>query len=395
MSDLPMVSITIEGEFIDSFIYSGTLFLVGMNGTLKTYSWKELVTRSLANSVENKYRTSLFSLLTDSRISAKPIERTFEDETLFSIQVDAQFLSKYEGISFPIEDWPTDLSIYANRLYISSDRGVESRRFSWDTGHVKEFEKPLLIWDELSFRIAPNAMNRIAIAAGNSGLLIATPHERQLEKDDLRQLLDTPCRGCDWQESTLVADTATGSVRADFERLPKRNSATGDMTEYWKITNSLKRLPPRTLENICIGQSNAHFSWLGGNKLFAIDEEFRLFSRPNYSSDSEVDMAGDFELVESIRPTEASERLHSIRSGIFGTLAEFTTQLVKFTENGVTRIANSPGRWRTFPRSRSYANHIHVIEDYCLRVLAFETNFDKKNNDKFSFALESLRNDEE
>ena len=35
--------INIEGNFLDSFIYSGVLFTVDVNGVLCTYSWNNLI----------------------------------------------------------------------------------------------------------------------------------------------------------------------------------------------------------------------------------------------------------------------------------------------------------------------------------------------------------------
>ena len=85
-----------------------------------------------------------------------------------------------------------------------------------------------------------------------------------------------------------------------------------------------------------------------------------------------------------------NQRLLAIRSSIFGTLAEFSGALLKFSEDGATIISDSPGRWRVFPRAKNYANHLHVVEDYCLRILAFNTNQKMRGIDKFGFALESL-----
>ena len=58
MSSFPTVTVNIEGEFIDSFIYSGSLFLVGMDGLLKTYQWKDIVNHILKSVPKTHYHLS-------------------------------------------------------------------------------------------------------------------------------------------------------------------------------------------------------------------------------------------------------------------------------------------------------------------------------------------------
>lgn len=374
----PSISLNIEGEFIDSFIYSGSLFLVGIEGSLKTYRWNELVHRAVL-SAEKIHQRSILSLLTDSRVQTDRIYDELGNHLNFTFNIDAKSLSEHQSFSIDLTDLPTDLNIFSNRLFIASESGVESRKFDWKVvGHVKEFESPLLIWDEMSFKVSPNSMNRVAIAAGKSGLLTAAPHAHVTKKSDLNQIIDVPCSDCDWQESILVASTNNGCIRADFE---------SDSSEHDSLSavNTNRRTPPKSVDTISINDSKMLFTWLGGDRIFSIDEKLNLYSKVTH-------LNAQFKLLEKhlIHDTAGNSRLYAIRSSIFGTLAEFSNALLRFSEAGVSLISKSPGRWRVFPRAKNYANHLHVVEDNCLRVLVFNTNQNVNGIDRFGFALDSL-----
>jgi hypothetical protein len=54
------ISIAIEGDFIDSFIYSGTLFLVNGDSRISTYSWESLLQLALHRYYQDNEKTEIF-----------------------------------------------------------------------------------------------------------------------------------------------------------------------------------------------------------------------------------------------------------------------------------------------------------------------------------------------
>ena len=115
MSSFPTVTVNIEGEFIDSFIYSGSLFLVGMDGLLKTYQWKDIVNHILKSVPKTHYHL-IRSLLMDSRyLLVDGAHNNLENDLTFSVNVDSECLSKFQGSSINLENLPTDLNIFSNK----------------------------------------------------------------------------------------------------------------------------------------------------------------------------------------------------------------------------------------------------------------------------------------
>ena len=62
--------IHIEGDFIDSFIYSGSLFLVDTQLKLTTYSWNDLLNASNCTPELNKTLHNCFSDIRTENIEA-------------------------------------------------------------------------------------------------------------------------------------------------------------------------------------------------------------------------------------------------------------------------------------------------------------------------------------
>jgi len=382
----PEIKVQIQGEYLDSYVYSGALFLMDFNGELSSYQWKSLVEESLSpytgTDIDAKY---FANLLLDCRISAAPgIEET---SVCRDLEIDLNTLRKHETARIAVDDWPADISIFSNRLYIASQRGVYQHGFvRMSTGVVTQFEESIQILQEAALRTAPGDMNRVAIAAGRSGLLTVSPYA----KGGPAQISDAACSDCDWQGLTLVASTDAGAIEADFAEMPKR--VVGEDTgAYWRAVNLIKEKGPKSVEKILIGDSKALFSWIGGDRVFAINENFQLFAKSRNETahfNSHVKFA---KLDERILLSAKETNKHfSARTTAFGTLIELGDSLNLLTERGLSEIAANVGRWRTFPRSKCYANQVHVAGEDRITVQAFSMTNNLKAPDRFGFSLDEL-----
>lgn len=386
MTIRPEIKVHIEGEYLDSYVYSGALFLMDFNGDLSSYHWKSLVEECLSPYTGTDTDATYFgSLLMDCRISAAPgVE---ESPVSLELEIDQNTLNKHETARIAVDDWPADISIFSNRLYIASQRGVYQHGFvRMSTGVVTQFEKSIQLWQEAALRTAPGDMNRVAIAAGRSGLLTVSPYAR----GGPAQISNAACSDCDWQGLTLVASTDGGAIEADFEEMPKR-VAGEDSGAYWRTVNLMKEKGPKSVEHISVGDGKALFTWIGGDRVFAIDENFQLFARSRIETlrvDSHIKFA---KLDEGVPLSAKGKNKHfSARTTTFGTLIEVGDSLNLLTEGGLSPIAENVGRWRTFPRSKCYANQVHVAGEDRITVQAFAMTNNLKSPDRFGFSLDEL-----
>jgi hypothetical protein len=382
----PEIKVHIEGEYLDSYVYSGALFLMDFNGDLSSYNWKSLIETYLSPSAATDIDAAYFSnLLIDCRTSAAVGVQ--EGPVFLELFIDQVTLKKHETARIAFDDWPADISIYTNRLYIASQRGVYQHGFvRLSTGVVTQFEKSIPLWQEAALRAAPGDMNRVAVAAGRSGLLTVSP----FAKGGPTQISEAACSDCDWQGVTLVATTDGGAIEAEFDEMPKRVS--GENTDaYWKVVNLLKQKGPKSVEKISVADGKALFSWIGGDRVFAIDENFQLYARRRTDS-SQINQRSTFEKIdEGIQLSATRNSPHfSARTTTFGTLIELGETLNLLTEQGLSPIAENVGRWRTFPRSKSYANQVHIAAEDCVTVQAFAMTNNLKSPDRFAFSLDEL-----
>jgi hypothetical protein len=381
MSKIPAFIVEIEGEYLDAFIYSGALFLADFSGSLRSYHWQSLlgaVTFKKTDEIKD------LQLLLDCRSAASDISNGKEVTESVHIKIGIDLLSRFAGASINLEEWPADISILSNRMYIASSLGVHQIKFERQTnGVINTFEPPLKIWEQASFKTAPNSMNRIAIASGDDGLL-TIPNADRVSIRDRQWITSIPCNDCDWQKNSLIANTAEGAIEAEFESIPIKG---GNDPGFWNRVNSAKSKPPRSIGPIAMAKGNAVSSWIGGEKTFAIDESHSLYVRD--SSDGLE--SADFKFLKKLEfPEMLSKKYIYGRTSVFGTLLETTQSLNLISDSGMQILGGEVGRWRTFPRSKSYANQVHIVNESSLQILAFNYGNQEKITDKFGFSLSKI-----
>ena len=119
-------SISVEGDYVDSYIYSGLLVLVDIDYRLSLYKWDQLISNGLKGVVLSESR-SLRDLMIDSR---NPIPKN----TLSEVVISQENLNSSKLFSYEIGVWPSDINVYSNQLYISSENGVARLNLDYQTG---------------------------------------------------------------------------------------------------------------------------------------------------------------------------------------------------------------------------------------------------------------------
>lgn len=368
------VKIEIEGDYIDSFVYSGVLFLVNSDLSLKAYSWDNVFDRCLDGlGILHKILLKKYSKGTAS----------ITDELSRTYSISHKSLSDFELCSKQLSVWPSDINIYKNRFYVASEQGVDAFDFDWGDGKVSEFKRPTKIFDEVSFKLATSSYHRLAIAAGKSGLLYLTPEKRYARKEDLKQLIDRPCSDCHWHNTNLVANTVDGQFVASYASIPKQVDFDGTNQEYWELVKTLKNTPPEIQERKSINGQTIVSSWFSGKGLFSLTNDLKLYW-------NSIENPSEYEFVDT--GSELSTlKYFKAQSSPFGTVMEIGDDLKIFTGNGAHQvIAKEVVNWRLFPKSSYYLSHLHVIEDEALSILLFDI---PTNPNKFGYSKSEVASD--
>lgn len=348
------ISIKIEGDFIDSFIYSGTLFLVSANSYISIYSWDGLLS--------NISDEQLLNFLKDCRKSLNLVEDKYQK---IHIKFEEEQLKEHKwGEALPLEAWTTDINVYNNCLYIADENGVYTVKFDYNRKKLAQNTR-VKLWDKYAYKVSPNNNSRVAIAAGSNGIITAFPQfNRSIRESEDIKTIKIHSYDCEWIGNNLITNSKGESHVLVFAELPEK---TNDMSKdsYTNLINELKRQDPETIKIDNDSQGSIIYSWMAGKKLFSLLKNGEIIEKNiNVLQDIKTQKATTLPLL-------TSSRVLAVRSALFGAVIEIGDNLFSLTESGVDPISDRPVSWRVFPRSKSYLNHLHIVENDHLAIRAY------------------------
>lgn len=371
------VSLELEGDFLSSFIYSGVLLLVDSDFVLSAYSWQEVLSAAVRGG-KSAEQISLPTYLNNSTNGTMP---THCRNKVFGINKRA--LGDLDKRQVSIHVWPSDINVYKNRVYVSSDNGVNIIDFKWDNGKIESFSEPKNIWTEAAFSISPNNFYRLAIAAGKNGVLSYVPKNIYIRDDEIFQIVESVCVDCDWQNERLVANTVDGVDLIDYQAIPNKTDFKGAESEYWSIVNTIKRTPPEIKKLPTVDGEKIISGWLAGNKLFYLTDTFEIgFTNHEFNAD-----IANQHTPRKRKIDNNSGNVLSSRTASFGTVVEFSDRILVLGRDTSNEIIDDFSAWRVFPRSKNYTNHLHLIKDDRLTISVLEASSAEGVEDGFGFSV--------
>lgn len=370
------ISVDVEGDYVSSFIYSGILFLVDFDFFLRAYSWVD-VAKSASSGYDGVDGVVLNQFLENSVRNDIPKKNRSQVLT-----VSQRSLNRINSQKINLGVWPSDINIYKNRFYVSSETGVVAYDFNWDGGRVRSFSDPLVIWNEASFGISTNTLNRLAIASGDDGVLSFIPTRKYVSDNDVNQLIDAVCVDCDWQGDRLIANTIDGVDVLDFQSIPDYELFKGKENEYWGVVNRIKTRPPEKSKIKSIGSRNVISSWIAGEKeFFLLDDSHITFRNIDELVSGEANLSSE---LNSVKLPEG--QILATRTASFGTVVQSADSLFFFNDRKMHNLSDNLVAWRVFPRARNYANHLHIVRDQCVSIMMVEVDDNSNSDITFGFS---------
>lgn len=350
--------IKIEGDFIDSFIYSGTLFLVDTQLKLTSYAWHDLLNVTNCPSDLNLTLHQCFSNMRMQNIYNLDDSYTIYNNILNQHCCDELFL----------DSWPTDLDIYNNNFLISSNNGIQTFKFNREnslSAKVKFENKVNTLWSNKVFELAVGNLDRLIISCGSMGAFeLFTNSYSQYKLESEKQLNEEEWIGCEWDNSTGIAilKNQLKQELLKFENLDQEHlKVLTDQRDRNKYYKTIKEEDPIEYE---IPNSTQKYinSWIFEDKvyLFSEDLDLYIYENNNLNKVSEID--------KTQRPI--GKIINSAKTH-FGLVFEDMENL--YVQNSdINILSNKVTNWRTYPKSKNYQNHIHFIEDDNLTIQIFE-----------------------
>ena len=399
------IKITIEGDYYDCQIYRGRLYLWTFNGDLKVYNWGELIQSLIKNETDKiamtfcfldgnyLYKSSLIELFEDIEFKNLLLNKFKHIEELKLIitekQLEKFLLGQQET---PTKILPTDTEIYSNKLYFIHEKGL----FSGSAHRAKKDKfpvssRPTKLWDCNLLSIKANKYPQLALSGGSEGLFelnmaasLPSNLKRVEQKNPIFQISTNHSSFSNYSylniyNTSLVDNSFFAMFKWNIDKM--KNQQEKAIREFDKLIDD------QEIFNVNIKQ---HFiSWGIEDKLYkAIEGGFEII-KYNYYAKKEKGEA-TFSPLKTIDFQGWAGEVVNGGTAYFGNIVECENALVVIQSDG--KIFNIPGhitRWRVYPRSLNYENHLHVILDDKIEIYSFNYDYflNQENKDigiKFS-----------
>jgi len=424
------VKLAIEGDWWDSYVYAGLLYLLRPDGTVVVAPWRPLVQRlAIGRRLDDLglelafldarylYGEQWARLVSDPEIGdvlTKKFER-LADADLVLTQNDLRAVNAHTAGGLAPEAL-TDLEIHNNVVYFASEdglRAVPRRRVTQPDSATSR------LWDAEVFRV--RAQGRVlALAAGSDGLFERHAEPRAAFVSDLikhpepHALVSGDFFSCGWVGSSIYAtsyvNAGTLALFTEERDLRRRRTyrffedaiadddlfapdrlrdielsvpetlATEPAEDQAGSDDSLDAEDQRVIfdrrvsEPIKAAEGDGGLSW-GGYQLIcqSVGNEVRV---AHYQGRSRARRLNErLRFPPSLKLPEDAGAQDVIAGDVapFGVVVESDRDLFVMSDAGVWRLGYEPARWRTFARATNYPNQLHVVADDRLEIHSFNT----------------------
>ena len=405
------LKLTIPGQYWDTQMYRGRLYLFDIEGRILTLDWDRLIE---ALPVDNALKLALVCAYKRSdylyRVAATGI---FHDEDFKTImnsrfatlaetplvleeeQIREASLGQQDNL-FPFPH--ADSTVYYRRLYVSAQSGVFSANCNGQTKYPisTRVEK---LWDGPVLALGAS-YNSLSLAAGEAGLweydLSSTggaglweydtnsPFTRLSEsapEANPRPLAEQHCSECQWAFHSVYGSSSTGpGVLAAYHRTRGESDEESYTPRKKSYRREFDRLIPEKEIFSDFEEPAGVYSWAAQDKICqAANGSIRVAKYQPWDQEEPIKRLGLLSLERH------GEAIVSAKVALFGTVVELDSSLIVISSDGeILSIAGEPVSWRVFPRSRHYENHLHIIYDDRLEVLSFNHDYLLDQREKVS-----------
>ncbi len=391
--------LSLEGDYWDSQLYSGRLYLWKMSGELQIIDWDRLID-SVASSPHHAafeialkdagylyaYDFQRFYAIGDVQAQAmKAFEAAASRGT---VAISSRDLSLYEiqRIDSPFGELHDDCEVYNRELYALTDKGLF--QLGIRPKNKSGLGRNAVKLDDVRGSAIRAKGSRLAISALDNGL-----YEWSSFHGRLSQISTLPTSWADWMSASIYCSSDQGSYMAAYHYQDR------NVGDDQGIANRLKagfevdyddELPRRSFDGLILSRDifrGDGLSWGIDDKVYqaqgdvlsvAVFENRRFKTEPN-------DLLSAFSERPSIRFDRWKGRIIRGGAAYFGTIVELENALVVIGSDGRNRTYPGPFvRWRTFPRSLRYENQLHLICEDSLEILAFSHDWFVDQNSKIA-----------
>lgn len=393
------LKLIVPGSYWDSQIYQGRLYLFNMDGSLFALDWDETIEQFGARTDEQFALCCAFQrsdYLYGSRwdlffadpdviglISSKFDRLSNEPLVLDRQEIDAyRHATRQNPLPFP----HSDCIIYDQQMYVSSPSGVFRSTCNKRTvGPISG--RPVKLWD-MPVNAVSAGWGCLAMAAGSEGLWQYDMGPRRgiysysrTTDESLVQVSTMHCSTCEWNYYSIFCSSyESGGYLADFSFEPTEPEE-GTPYDDDSVPFTGRLSPPfiervREFEEVLPAArifDSQGYAWGCRDKVCQSSDGILHVAKYKPWAEESHDR---LRRLPDVTLTEAPETIISAALASFGTVIESEDGLIVLrSDDAQTHIDGEPVNWRVFPRSKHYANHLHIIYDDRLEVWSFNHDY--------------------
>jgi len=392
------VKITIKGDYYDCQIYRGRLYLWTFDGDLKVYNWNDIVQSFIKKDTDKiamtfcfldgnyLYKSSLIELFKDVDFKKLLLDKFAQiEKPVFQLtekQLEKFLFGQQET---PTGILPTDTEIYSNKLYFIHEQGLFSgsaHRAKSDKFPVSS--RPSKLWDCNLLSIKANKYPQLALSGGNEGLFelnMATSLPSNLERVEKRSPIFQISKGhSSFSNYSYLNIYNTSLIENSFLAMFKWNITKDKNQRDKPLRDYDTNINDKEIFNV---KNKRHFiSWGIEDKIYkATDGGFEIIKYNNYANKEKGEET--FTRLKTVNLHAWKGKVINGGTAYFGNIVECENALVVIQSDG--KYLTIPGpitRWRVYPRSMNYENHLHVILDDRIEIYSFNHDYFLSQQDK-------------
>ena len=373
------LKIIIPGNFWDIQIYRDRLYLWDMDGGLSTYNWDESFESLLMAHEDQKlaikcafsrgdylYNENFDLIFNDSEFK-QLLQNKFHNAPR-EIELSLEMRAKQEN---PFKELPIDSEIYNSQLYALTSSGLLSATAHRKSEKYPVSSKPVKQWDAYLQSIRANS-NTLALSGGSEGLFEYAIKERNIysadffkPETDITQLSSKHSLYSTWAFSSIYSSSDVGNSYL--------------IANYWETQYGQTQLRHGSLfddNDIFSEVQQGALSWAENEKIYLIDNSRIKVINFNQSQVAPDSDNSPFHEVTTQNIELENQDVVMADTAQYGTIIEDMNGLTVYRSDGqLFRIDEPITRWRIYPRSKRYENHLHVILDDRIEIYSFNHDY--------------------
>jgi hypothetical protein len=395
------LKIIIPGNYYDSQLYSGQLYLWTLDGALAVFNWDKIV-KGLIDTVSPELRFAAYCILQQSEYLYKGemqlllkdpeftnlLKRRFENLSTTPFQLSEQTLERTQvgrgKYSNPFPFPHADSNIYRSYIYVASSEGINRAYCNVDetTPIARQAAK---LTDLSTYSIAA-AHNVLAIGAGSEGLF----DYDLLGSSEPKNLITKHSSLVRWLYGSVFSSSyLEHGYLADYTIKPRQNLSKEHKNTYAEIAEDKNSSTIRELNEIIasnelleVENSNqdSSFAWGVHDKIcYATQRSLKVIKyQPSESRQS----SKRFLDLGTVGQSFDFNKIIGADSAFFGYILESDDGLwvvgsssISEDETTTLWLEGEPVRWRVFSNSLYYTNQLHVIYEDHLCINFFYNDY--------------------